>query len=136
VTRATIDATRESGWVQLALGAGAQVDGADGWDLAFQRIQIRVGHPLAAVDEAFEDVTQAPADGYVEDGATAEDYAFSQLGEWWKYDLATHTVAPKVKTFILKVDAETYFKLAVRDYYDEAGTTGLVTLDWAHVDKP
>lgn len=134
-TRGRIDATRESGWVRLSLGAGAQVTDAS-WDLEFQRIIIRVNHPLAVVNMRFEEVTQAPAEGYVEDGDTLDDLAFSQLGEWWNYDLQTHTVSPKAKTFILKIDGETYYKLAVRDYYDDAGTTGLVTLDWASVAKP
>lgn len=132
--RGKIDATSETEWVQLALGSGEQVETAEGWDLSFRRIEIHAARPVAAVDQAFEAVTQAPAEGWVED--TAEASAFEQLGEWWSYNPSNHTVAPKEKTFFVKVDEQTYFKLAVRDYYDDAGSTGLVTLDWAPVAAP
>jgi hypothetical protein len=136
VRRARIDATDETTWVQFALATGTQVTatgGADGWDLAFQRIVIRTAHPIAVLDQSFASVTQAPADGYVEDGETL---AFEQLGEWWNYNPIHHTVTPKLRAFIVRIDAETYIKLGIRDYYDDAGSTGLVTFDWAPVAKP
>lgn len=136
VRRAKIDATDETTWVQFALAAGTQVttpDSAGGWDLAFQRILIRTAHPIAVLDQSFASVTQAPADGYVEDGETL---AFEQLGEWWNYNPIHHTVTPQLRAFIVKIDAETYIKLGIRDYYDDAGSTGLVTFDWAPVAKP
>ncbi|MFO0744549.1 MAG: HmuY family protein [Myxococcota bacterium] len=133
--RARIDATADDMWVQFALsGGGSQVTAATGWDLAFRRIEILSARPVAALDVAFDQVSQAPAEGYVEDNA--EESAFTQLGEWWEYNPSNHTVAAKVKTFFVKVDDATYFKLAVRDYYDDAGSTGLVTLDWASVAAP
>ncbi len=133
VRRAKIDATDETTWVQFALATGTQITTASGWDLAFQRIVIRTTHPIAVLDQSFASVTQAPADGYVEDGETL---AFEQLGEWWNYNPIHHTVTPKLRAFIVKIDAETYIKLGIRDYYDDAGSTGLVTFDWAPVAKP
>jgi len=133
VRRAVIVATGADQWVQVALGAGELVTDETGWDLAFQRIIIRSAHPIATVDLAFEAVTQAPAEGWVEDG---EEPAFDALGGWWDYDPTNHTVSPKARTFFVAVDADTYFKLAVRDYYDDAGSSGLITFDYAPVEPP
>jgi len=133
VRRARITASDAELWVQVGLEAGALVSEASGWDLAFQRIDVRSARRVAAQDIRFEDATQAPADGWVEDGDTL---AFDAVGPWWDYDATNHTVSPKAKTFFVEVDAETYFKVAVRDYYDEAGTSGVFTVDYAAVAPP
>lgn len=144
---AWIDATSSSDWAWLDLVAGATVEepanpaDSDVWDLGLRRqaIQINGGVsgtggmevvPLAGVD--YNTAIEAPTEGWITDQADADDdgdleYAFDS---WFEYDSGTHQLAAADITWVVKAVGGELFKLRVLDYYDEAGTSGMIHLRW------
>ena len=121
------------------------------WDMAFQRFNIAVNGgtsgtgdvAVARLDDAvYEDVTVAPADGYITDNVIdpvggMEDiepgYAFDL---WFDYDMDEHTLSPTGRVYVVRTVEQNYFKVEVIDYYDQAGTAGYVTSRIAAIDAP
>ncbi len=148
-----VDATAEDRWIYVSLVDGVQLDVDDpqidaSWDLAFQRFQIKLdggvsgpaGVEAVVIDDAaFEDVEQAPADGYVGDQPDGDDdnedpdYA---LREWYDYNIMTHLLTPAPVVYVIRTGDERHYKLAIEAYYDDAGTSGHVSFRWAPVDAP
>jgi hypothetical protein len=78
----------------------------------------------------------APVEGYVEDQPDSDDddpvanSAFAESGGWYDYDGATNRLSPKSIVYVVKTGAGAYFKLAILDYYDAAGTSGHPSFVW------
>ncbi|MCA9516866.1 MAG: hypothetical protein KC635_18115, partial [Myxococcales bacterium] len=157
VTATTVDASDATAWVYLDLAGRAQVTPADPtddatWDLAFQRFRIAAnggvsgtgGVAVAILDDAdFDALTVAPADGYREDAADGDDedtdldLGFLVDGGWYAYDAVNHTLAPREgRVYVVRDRAGDHFKVRVVDYYDAAGSPGVVTFFWAPIDPP
>jgi len=138
-----VDARDDARWRRLDLESGAEVaDDSPEWDLGFLRFNIATRvevAELAGVD--FDALTVAPADGYrSDDGAgdpadmeTMPGYA---LDLWYDYDHTTHVLRARDVVYVVRSSADNYFKLQLQDYYDDAGTSGYVTLRWAAVAPP
>lgn len=150
VTAVSVDATEAEAWVYLDLAAALQVTPADpatstDWHLAFQRFRILANGgtsgpgdvAVAFTDEgAFADFTHAPADGWRVDGGD-EDHAFAAGDGWYVYDPTNHTLAARLdRTWFVRTAAGDHFKLRLVDYYDAAGSSGVVTLHVAPVAPP
>lgn len=149
VTR--VDASDSVAWRYFSFATGSEVVPADpatstDWDLAFQRFHILsnggvTGGSGAAVaivsGQAFADVSAAPADGYVEDSADGDDddtiaeSAFSDGDGWYAYDPATNRLSPYPNVYVVRTGSGAFFKLAIVDYYDAAGTSGHPQFEWA-----
>ncbi len=152
----TFDATDYDNWVYLDLETDQLVtpatpEDSDEWDMAFQRFNIAVNGgtsgtgevAVARLDDAvYEDVTVAPADGYITDNVVdpvggMEDiepgYAFDL---WFDYDMDEHTLSPTGRVYVVRTVEQNYFKVEVIDYYDQAGTAGHVTSRIAAIDAP
>lgn len=141
-----VDATSVTEWVGMDLDAGGDEDvGIDNdvWDLRFQRFHISVnggisgdmgGEAVFVPDLALADATEAPADGWVTDEADSDDentdpdYA---LHTWYLYDEETHVLTPDPGVWFVRTTDGQVFPLEVRWYYDEAGSSGVVTFGWA-----
>lgn len=148
VTRTVVDATSEEQWIHLDLESRLQLELADpresdAWDLGFRRFAIAIdggisgpgGMEAVALDGvAFDDVTEAPADGWVTDAADGDDededpdLAFAG---WYAYDFMTHVLTPQPLVYVVRTVEGNAFKLEILDYYDEAGTGGTLTIRWA-----
>jgi hypothetical protein len=93
-------------------------------------------------DTAFEDLTQAPASGYLSDAADSDDEdedpdtPFLAPNAWYVYDEETHILTPKNQVYVIQSIAETYFKIQMMDYYDEAGTSGYPKFKWDTLQAP
>lgn len=143
-----VDATDTERWQRLDLDTG-EAD-TNGWDLTFRRFAILSnggisgggGVQLATLPgEAFETLTRAPGpegnwsvdepDGDDED--TISDNVFS---EWYEYALSDHTLTPKQKTFLVRSTEDRFYKLRILDYYDAAGTSGVLTFEWKELEGP
>lgn len=156
VTTTRVDATSDSEWIYMDLESGAQVtqdaaqDG-DAWDIAFQRFQIMVnggvsgegGVEVAVLESAFDDVDEAPESGFITDAPDSDvdenddpDLAFT-AGDtgWYDYDLTTHTLSPRPFTYVVRTVERNVYKLAILDYYDDAGTSGFLTFEWAPLER-
>ncbi len=135
-----VDARDASSFVYLDLDTAAEATAVDaGWDLAFQRMTVISnggasgdgGAAVAVLDGAtFDEVTEAPADGYVEDAA---DHASAFGGEdpWYDYDPVSHTLAPKARIYVVRTGAGAFFKVEIASYYGEDDASGFLTLRWA-----
>lgn len=149
VRHAIIDATNEASKVYFDLDLGKELKSdeafaTNAWDLAFKRFEISLnggasnppGRVRAAVLEgmSFESLTQAPAEGYQQDGAQT---VFSQVnGGWYYYNLATHKLITKDQLYVIQTSEGAYVKLRMGSYYDAAGTRARISLSYAPVAAP
>ncbi|WP_394832477.1 HmuY family protein [Pendulispora rubella] len=108
-----------------------------GWDLALKREVIFTnsgdsgqgqGSAVFLAGKAYEEVTQADAQGktfasenFFNDDCTPKLDANSKVrttfSDWYDYNPATHTLAPKAGTWLVKSAAGTLFKLQILSYY-------------------
>ena len=143
----TVDATSKTDWIYYSFSKASVVDASAGWDIAFQRSLIKANSGvsgngsviIAHVDVEFEEVTQAPNDGYrvdTLDDAGAPVYAFDNDGSWYNYDINTHILTPKVRTYIIR-GAEAFYKFKIHDYYGtDAKTSAVITFEWGTLEGP
>jgi len=149
-----VDATDAEAWQHLDLDTGYAVDpGDEAWDLSFSRFRVRVNGGLtgdgnvevaALSGTPFEDVTMAPTEGWTsswEDGDADDDAEPDNVfnngtDDWYDYDVSTHSLTPRVVTYVVASTDGGYYKLAFDDYYDEAGTPAVMTFRWAEVAPP
>lgn len=158
VTDTTVDATDDEQWVYLDLDARAgltpaEAETSDAWDLAFRRFHVKVnggvsGSGDVAVarvpDTAFAELDAAPDTGYEADAEDTDadddsvtDYVISGgPSPWFDYDISDHTLLPKDVVYVVRTGEDTYFKLVFTDYYDEAGTSGVISFRWSEVAPP
>jgi hypothetical protein len=139
----TVDATDYNQWVYYHLGARAVVmvsekDVPDNWDLAFRRFNIKLNGGVSGTgtvrgqvndQDAFVDLLVAPSQGYVSD---REDFNADGVPEylflnWYDYDYETHLLTPKDQFYVLEVASDEHYKFQHLAYYDEPGTSGMVT---------
>lgn len=139
-----VDARDEAAWQRFDFESRGEVDESSAaWDLGFSRFNVETRVEVAVLaDQEFAGLTRAPADGYVTDGPavdpadmeTMPGYAFDL---WYAYDPATHVLAARDDVVYVVRSAEgNYFKVQMLDYYDDAGTSGYVSLRWAAVAAP
>lgn len=156
VSRIEVDGTAMEQWVYLRLDTGAEVSVSDAagsreWDVGVRRYFIKLnggtsggcgseasvqpGSDLAAI-------TRAPAGGYVTDQPDSTDddmepdYALSQSGGWYDYNVMTHALTPKAQIYVIKTCTGGYRKLQMTGYYDAAGTSGFPSFRVAPVAAP
>ncbi|EPX62810.1 putative lipoprotein [Cystobacter fuscus DSM 2262] len=148
-----VDATDGAAWRALDLDTSEAAEAAvqSAWDVSFQRFHIRTrggvngtgGVGVALLPDTFESITQAPASGYHEDAADSDDTdsepdnVFERVEDgWYSYDVMTHTLTPRARTYVLRSDAGRYFKLRMLSYYDPAGSPAVLSFRWKQVDPP
>ncbi len=134
-----VDATDPQAWTALDLDGNELVDIEDPtWDLAFQRFNVDLQDGLAAVVlEAmdFDDVVEAPVDGWVSDEPDADDDGVPEyvFADWYDYDPDTHVLTPADRVYVVATTEEAAVKVVFESYYDEAGTPARITLRAAEV---
>lgn len=139
-----VDARDEASWVRFDFES-RRVVGEDSaaWDLGFQRFNIETRVEVAVLEgQDFAGLKKAPADGYITDGEmvdpesmeTMPGYAFDL---WYAYNPMTHVLtAVEDRVYVVHTPEGGYFKVQMLEYYDDAGTSGYVTLRWAAVEAP
>lgn len=148
VMSTTVDATDATAWTAVDLDADAvEADyGDDVWDLAFQRFEIAVnggvtgpGGVEAVFMEGLElsDVTAIPEEGWATDEPDGPDenalpdYVFRP---WFDYDGDTHVVSAHPAAFAVRSTEGRHFALQMLEYYDDAGSPGMITFRWKRLD--
>ncbi|MBL8954246.1 MAG: HmuY family protein [Myxococcaceae bacterium] len=143
LTLSVVDATNKEASIYIDLGTASVVGVGEGWDIAFQRFNVAtnggssgVGPVRVAVikDGDFIGLKQAPAEGYQQDGTgtvinTAE-------GGWYTYDLGVHKLVTREDLFYVIDTGEGFFKLKMKSYYDDAGTSARLQFWWGPVQSP
>lgn len=150
ITRLDIDATSKTAKVYVDLDEGREMKppeafDSNGWDISAQRFEIFINggstNPAGKVRVAVLDgqdfgaLVKAPADGYLQDGATA---VFADVkGGWYSYDLSVHRlVTRKGLVYVLQTSEGAYRKLQMLDYYDAAGTPGSLSMLVGPLEAP
>lgn len=130
-------------WQRFDFETRSVVDESADWDLGFSRFNVETAVEVAVLrDQDYAALTQAPADGYTMDNASADPadmetmpgYAFDL---WYVYDTMTHVLTADASlVYVVHTPEGNYFKVQMLDYYDEAGTSGYVSMRWAAVAAP
>ena len=147
-----VDASDNDIWLAFDFESGEQVDSdGDSWDISFQRFKIKSNGGIsgdgavavAVLDgEDFEALEHAPDGEYVEDADDGDDededpdFAFLTGDGWYAYDPADHTLSPRDAVYVVRTAEESFFKVEMLGYYDDAGTSGYPTFAWAEVEPP
>ena len=58
------------------------------------------------------------------------------FGGWYDYDFMTHTLSPADMLYFLRAVDGTYYWLRFLDYYDNDGTSGMITLEYGEALAP
>ncbi len=102
------------------------------WDLAFRGTTILVnggtsgpGQGAAQVlTAAFDEVTEAPADGYAQDAAGAPAIPTGSGSGWYTYNGATQTITPTPgRVLVVRTADGRYAKVRILSYYEGAPET-------------
>jgi len=148
----TLDARAADTWTFFDFSQGSVVEvlhqfGLD-WDLAFQRHKIIVnggatnpkgqGGILNLGEMPFEEVTEAPANGYIEDtiatispaGISTENLA---IKAWYQYNMLTHLLHPKPHVYIIRTADGKYARMRLVSYYCDGGNaSGCFTFEYMY----
>lgn len=147
VTATTVDSTDANAWLYVDLDEDMLEvsEGDQGWDLGFSRQRVKLnggvsgeaGVEVAIVEaDSLKEVTEPPATGFVTDLVDDDDenaepeYAFDA---WFDYDSTSHVLTPKPLVFVVRTTEEQYVAIEILSYYDEAGSSGLFSLEWKYL---
>jgi hypothetical protein len=148
----TLDARASEQWTFFDFSRGSVVEvphqfGVD-WDLAFQRHKILAnggatnpkgrGAILNLGEVAFDEVIEAPVEGYVEDTIasinperiTTENLA---IKAWYHYNFLTHVLQPKANVYAIRTADGKYTKMRLVSYYCDGGqASGCFTIEYVY----
>lgn len=138
----TVDATHERDWSYFDFSRASPVErpGPLEWDLAFRRSRILVnggeGFPgrggivdLGAV--AFDEVTEAPRDGYRGTEAGG-DSVQPDLEEWYDYGFTSHVLTARPRVYAVRTADGRFAKLQMVSYYCPEARGGCPTFRWVY----
>jgi HmuY protein len=148
----TLEARASEQWTFFDFSRGSVVEvphqfGVD-WDLAFQRHKILAngaatnpkgrGAILNLGEVAFDEVLEAPAEGYVEDTIASinpEAIITENLAikAWYHYSMLTHLLHPKPNTYIIRTADGKYARMRLVSYYCDGGeASGCFTFEYVY----
>ena len=148
----TLEARAAEQWTffDFSRGSVVQVPHQFGveWDLAFQRHKILAnggatnpkgrGAILNLGEVAFDEVLEAPAEGYIEDTIasinpetiTTENLA---IKAWYHYNFLTHVLHPKSNVYAIRTADGKYAKMRLVSYYCAGGqASGCFTIEYVY----
>ena len=147
----TIDATNEAEWSYFSLETGDVVEVADAinsdaWDIGFQRTKVKLnggisgpgmGSVVMLTETTFEDVTEAPADGYKTDTEDTFGIVTGSENGWYIYTgPPTHWILPiEDRVFAITAADGTFAKVRFEGYYkdnENKQDSGFVTFEYVH----
>ncbi len=148
----TIDASSKTDWVYFSFSAGEVVTVADPansteWDLGLMRYHLKTnsgtsgngqGGVIDMGDVDFAEVNAAPADGYTVDDSVAyaghggtTTYSVNPVLETWAtMEGMPPTFVPSDHIFVVKTADGKYVKLWLKNYYNEEGMSGFITIKY------
>ena len=140
----TIDARDPEVWVFFDLSAASTVRDPNprGWDLAVRRHRLVVnGGPrfagFAGVQEAadmvWEQVREAPPDGYVmTQGSLDSEPTNAALEDWYRYSFLAHTLESRGHTHLIRTAEGRYAKFRILSYYCPGPEAGCLTIQFTY----
>lgn len=151
-----VDASKQDAWTYVDLEtaqAGSDPAQLPGWDFAAQRMNIKLNGGVSGTADVqasvvqgtpYASLTSAPPSGWDsdrEDGSDSDqmaDFLLSVGATGW-YDYAgapSHKLSPRPFVYAVKSSEGTYYKLAILNYYNDAGSAGYLTVQWAKIAGP
>jgi HmuY protein len=148
----TLEARAAEQWTFFDFSRGSVVEvphqfGVD-WDLAFQRHKIVAnggatnpkgkGAILNLGGVAFDELLEAPPEGYVEDtiaSINAETLTTENLAikAWYHYNFLTHVLRAKSNVYVIRTADGKYAKLRLVSYYCDGGqASGCFTIEYVY----
>lgn len=147
----TIDATHREAWAYFSLASGDVVNvedaaNSEAWDLGFQRTKVilnggisgpGMGSAIMLKETTFEEVTEAPADGYHQDAENVLAIPHGSENGWYVYTgPPLHQVLPlENRVFVIKAADGTFAKIRFIGYYkdnENQEDSGFVTFEYVH----
>jgi hypothetical protein len=130
----TVDATDPEAWRHFSFRVGAVTDEPARWDLGFRRYQVVSSDGGGIVDlgaVAFDQVAEAPADGYVPTEARP-DPRNAAIAGWYQYGFFSHVLTPKPHVWAVRTSDGRYAKMAMVGYYCPGAQPGCVTFRYVY----
>jgi HmuY protein len=148
----TLEARASEQWTFFDSSRGSVVEvphqfGVD-WDLAFQRHKILAngaatnpkgrGAILNLGEVAFDEVLEAPPEGYVEDTIASinpEAIITENLAikAWYHYNFLTHILRPRPNVYAIRTADGKYAKMRIVSYYCDGGqASGCFTIEYVY----
>ncbi|WP_229252805.1 HmuY family protein [Dyadobacter helix] len=99
------------------------------WDIAFSRTTIAVNGGTSGpgqggaqvLEQPFDKVSEAPAAGYMADGAAGYAIPGGSGNSWYNYDMKVHAILPiPGRTLLIKMADGKFAKLEIISYYKGA----------------
>ena len=151
VVNFTIDATSKEAWAYFSLAKGNVVEIADplnsmDWDLGFQQTRVITnggvsgpgkGAAVMLKEAEFDQVKEAPADGYVADSDQNLAIVAQSEEGWYIYTgPPNHWILPlEQRVFVVQAADGTFAKVRFIGYYkdnDNKKDSGFVTFEYVH----
>ena len=147
-----VDASSSTDWVYFSFSKGTVVEienpsESANWDLGLRRYHFSTnsgtsgnaqGGALDMGDLTWNDVVEAPANGYVVDDSLAyeghsgtEMYSVNPVLETWAERVGMPpTFVPSDHVFVVKTADGKFVKLWLKSYYNDEGTSGHITFQY------
>ncbi|MCE7043516.1 HmuY family protein [Dyadobacter sp. CY312] len=120
-------------YIYFSLVTGKDVPAGDSktdkWDVAFSKTTITVNGGTSGpgqggaqvLEKSFDQVSEAPKDGYKTDGESGSAIPGGSGNSWYKYDMSVHAILPIVgRTILVKTAAGRFAKIEIISYYKGA----------------
>jgi hypothetical protein len=120
-------------YIYYGLVSGKEVAATDAkttnWDIAFSKTTITVNGGTAGpgkggaliVEKPFDQITEAPKEGYKSDGDTGNAIPGGSGNSWYRYDMSVHAILPIVgRTLLIKTAEGKFAKVEIISYYKGA----------------
>lgn len=137
----TIDARDGDRWTRFDFARGVTAGHGERWDLAVKRYRLVVNGGegfvgsagVRRMDGTFEEVVEAPTDGYEASRVTGGgDTVNAALDGWYAYSLFSHLLEPEPATFVVRTHDGKYAKFAILGYYCPGPEPGCLTIEYAY----
>ncbi|MBI4828682.1 MAG: HmuY family protein [Nitrospinae bacterium] len=141
-----IDASNPRVWTHLHFATGSTFKSAyiaatfTEWDIAFNRATIltnggatgKGGVTVAALENAkFNEVTETPLTGYIEDERAGGQTANPALSKWYAYNYWTHRLTPKPVVYVIRAANGNFAKFQIMSFYCGAAA-GCYTIQYQY----
>ncbi|WP_291200260.1 HmuY family protein [Dyadobacter sp.] len=120
-------------YIYFSLVTGKEVPAADAktknWDIAFSKTTIATNSGTSGpgeggaivLEKPFDQVSEAPKDGYKTDGDAGYAIPGGSGNSWYKYDMSVHAILPiPGRTLLIKTATGKVAKVEIISYYKGA----------------
>lgn len=130
----TIDSQEQTVWRFFDFDRASIVLPPDtaGWDLAIRRFTVIAAEAVADMGPAaFDEVTEAPAAGFVET-SFGRDTINTAIDRWYRYSMISHLLEPNGHVYVVRTRESRFAKLEFLSYYCPGVVGGCLTFRYVY----